>query len=156
MIPTTSQLSAFLHLKSGLLLEVGVPVEDLRRSVLVHVGLEELFQFVSQIGSPLLRANVSKSWMIQRALDVGQSIVLQELAGLRQVSTASVQELLESGKLSSEVLLILYLCARAHECWIHCKVNMEIELELLTDEILLTHLDGHKSLPKEEEVLSLS
>ena len=63
-----------------LLLVVCVPMENGGRLVLGHVELEELFQFVAELGGPLFRAKRSEGRMLQWILNVGQGVKLEELA----------------------------------------------------------------------------
>lgn len=63
-------------MQARFLLEISVPVEDLRARVLRNVHRQELFEFISQVGGPALAADRAEGRMSKGILHVWQCIVL--------------------------------------------------------------------------------
>ena len=60
-------------------------MENLRGLVLLHIELEEFFEFVAKLSSPLFGAKRLECWMLERVLNVGERVKLQEFARAGEV-----------------------------------------------------------------------
>ena len=91
--------------------------------------------------------------VLNRVLHIRQRIIRQELTCLRQLGSFGVQEDFECGQFSLQIPLVL---ARFRQSWINGKVDVNVELQFLALEVVGSESDGHKSIPRDEEVLPLS
>jgi hypothetical protein len=76
--------------------------------------------------------------MLDGALNVGKGVKLEKLSCLRQLSSLSVEENLESAQFLPQLLIIASACLRIirmHRKY--CKVDVEVKLEFLADDISL-------------------
>ena len=143
-------------LYSYFLLEIGIPMEDLGRLVLGNVDFKELFQFVAQFSGPLLGAVLAEGWMLQGILHIGESIELEELRCARQILPSRVKILLEVVQLSFQIFVLLDVGTASHKGRENGEVDLQIKLQLLADEILLSKHDGYLSVPQCEELISVT
>jgi hypothetical protein len=75
----TGQVVTLSDVKTRFLLEISVPVKQLGRLIFLDVGLKELSELVPEVGRPFFAAHVSEDRVLHRVVDVGKSVVLQEL-----------------------------------------------------------------------------
>jgi hypothetical protein len=66
-------------MQAGFFLEICVPVENLRRLILLDVCLQEFPKFVSEVCRPLLAADIPEDRMVHWILNIRQRVILQKL-----------------------------------------------------------------------------
>lgn len=79
-------------------LEISIPVKHLGRRELGQIVSEELFDFVSEVGGPLLGAESFEDGVIEGIRYIRQRIELQELRSLGQLLALRVKEILKSNQ----------------------------------------------------------
>jgi len=92
------------------------------------VFFKVIIQFVPQLRVELLREEVLEGLVLHWILHIGQSVVGDELRGLRELSPSAVEESFEFRQFSIAVPVVV-LPIRVDR--VHCEMKLEIEIEFL-------------------------
>lgn len=155
-IVASCQVVPLCNVQPRLLLEVRVPVKQLRGLVFLHILLEELPQLVPQVCGPALGTDGPENWVFDWVVYIGERVVLQKLGRFRQIAACVVQELLKVVELAPQIFLNLLRSALRHKAGVNSEVDAQIELKFHCNQVVLAHLDRHGAVPERKELLALA